>query len=104
MHRLTIQYDVPTDTKAFEQHYANVHLPLARVIPGLRRLVTSHPTALRGDSPYLVVELWFEDESAYSAALGSPEMAAASADAQLLRTEATMHHGMVGEHEVGTRG
>ena len=30
MHRITIQYGAPADPAAFDQHYADVHMPLAR--------------------------------------------------------------------------
>jgi uncharacterized protein (TIGR02118 family) len=36
--RFVIMYDLPSDVKAFERHYRDVHIPLAKQLPGLRRL------------------------------------------------------------------
>lgn len=82
MHRITIQYGAPTDPEAFDQHYAQVHVPLGSKLPGLRRFLRSHPRGLGSDAPYFVAELWFDDADALKAALKSPEMAATAADAQ----------------------
>lgn len=82
MHRITIEYGQPADTETFEQHYTTVHIPLARTLPGLRRMTLSHPRGLGGQAPYLVAELWFDDADAMKAAMKSPEMAQTSADAQ----------------------
>ena len=82
MHRITIQYGAPADPAAFDQHYQEVHVPLAGRIPGLRRYTVSRPRGLGGSAPYLVAELWFDDADSLKAALRSPEMAAAGADAQ----------------------
>ena len=80
-HRVLIQYGRPTDPEAFEQYYRDVHVPLARRIPGLVRFETGHPQPL-GDTaaPYLVVTLDFESVEAFAAGLQSPEGAAAVAD------------------------
>ncbi|QGG42861.1 EthD family reductase [Aeromicrobium yanjiei] len=82
MHRITIEYGAPGDPETFEQHYTEVHVPLAAKLPGLRRFTTSHPRGLGTDAPSFVAELWFDDADALKAALKSPEMAAAAADAQ----------------------
>ena len=82
MHRITIQYGAPADPEAFEQHYTEVHVPLASTLPGLRRFIRSHPRGMGGDAPYFVAELWFDDADALKAALKSPEMAETAADAQ----------------------
>ena len=89
MHRITIEYGTPADTEAFEKHYAEVHVPLASTLPGLRRFTTSHPRGLGTDAPYFVAELWFEDGDALKAALKSPEMAATGADAQTFDVAST---------------
>ena len=87
MHRITIQYAVPADSDGFDAHYRGVHVPLASRLPGLRRFALSHARALGpGEAPYLVAELWFDDADAMKAGLKSPEMAAAVADAEHMRT------------------
>jgi uncharacterized protein (TIGR02118 family) len=70
--RFIVMYDVPSDVDAFERHYRDVHLPLARQYPGLRRLTRSHqPSAVMGEPCYLVVMLDWDDMTALHAALGS---------------------------------
>lgn len=80
MHRLTVQYFDPADAAEFEAAYRERHVPLAQAVPGLARLTVTTP---RGDgAPYLQAELWFADRDALKAGLSSPEMAAATADAE----------------------
>ena len=90
MHRITIEYGMPSDTDAFEQHYAKVHVPLASNLPGLRRFSMSHPRGLGTEAPYFVAELWFDDAEALKTALRSPEMAATAADAQTFDVASTV--------------
>jgi len=57
------------------------HVKFAREMPGLRRFVVN-VTAADADTPYdSVNELYFDDEDARAAALGSPEGKASGADA-----------------------
>lgn len=70
--RLVVLYDTPSDIDAFERHYSEVHIPLARQYPGLRRFTRSHePTVVIGEPCYLVVMLDWDDMPALEAALGS---------------------------------
>jgi uncharacterized protein (TIGR02118 family) len=70
--RFVVMYDLPSDIDAFERHYRDVHIPLARQYPGLRRFTRSHePAAVLGESCYLVVMLDWDDMAALQAALGS---------------------------------
>ena len=82
MMKLTVLYGPPTDTAAFDQHYQEVHVPLAQKIPGVTRFEAGKVSTPDGsDSPYyLMAQLWFEDMDAFGAAMGSPEGAAAGAD------------------------
>jgi uncharacterized protein (TIGR02118 family) len=67
----------------FRDHLFNVHAPLARKIPGLRRCVYNPvlPDATRKPPPWLcIVELYFDDFDAMQAAWASPEGRAASED------------------------
>jgi uncharacterized protein (TIGR02118 family) len=101
MHRITIQYGAPADPEAFEQHYAEVHVPLASTLPGLRRFSRSHPRGLGGEAPYFIAELWFDDADALKAAMKSPEMAETAADAQTFDVASmTMFTGEVHETDV----
>jgi len=48
MARFIVMYDTPSDVEAFERHYNDVHIPLAKQYPGLRRYTRSHEPAARG--------------------------------------------------------
>jgi uncharacterized protein (TIGR02118 family) len=72
---LTVEYDAPADPAAFETRYTDEHVPLVQRLPGLVRFTLSHPTG-GDDTPYLVAELWWDDEAAFTASAASSEMAA----------------------------
>lgn len=96
MHRLTIQYQAPTDPEAFDRKYFEDHVPLCRPLPGMRGASFSKPWALGGAAaPYLVAEFDFDDAAALKTALRSPEMAAVAADAETLPAERVMFTGEV---------
>lgn len=78
-------------TEAFAKHWLDVHGPLARKVPGIRRYVQNHiaeatrhpdlpPAAQQVDG---VVEMWFDDRQSMEAALGSPEARAMFDDGTL---------------------
>ena len=41
MARMLVIYRTPEDPKAFDEHYFNVHVPMAKKLPGLTRYETS---------------------------------------------------------------
>lgn len=68
----------------FERYWRERHLPLVAKIPGLRRLVLNRVLPDPNGSPPAfdaVVEDWFDDRQALSAASASPEWEAVVADA-----------------------
>ena len=74
-------YETPTDPAAFDEHYRQVHIPLAKNLPGLRRYTVSRDVAaLRGEPFYLVAELDWDDMDALRAAFASPEGQATARD------------------------
>jgi uncharacterized protein (TIGR02118 family) len=86
--RFLVMYDTPSDVEAFERHYRDVHIPLARQYPGLRRFTCSHePAAVIGEPCYMVAMLDWDDMAALEAALGSEigQRTAADAVANLSR-------------------
>ncbi|KQP65449.1 EthD family reductase [Nocardioides sp. Leaf285] len=98
MYRVTIQYAVPEDPEAFDRRYAEGHVPLVLPVPGLRSFTWSKVRPMGGDpaaGPYLVAQLDFDDREAMTAALSSPEMAAAGADADEIGVPRTMFAGEV---------
>ncbi len=75
-------YKKPSDVAAFEKHYKEIHTPLARKVPGLKKLEVSHITGSPGGDPkfYMMAELYFESKDAMMAALNSDEGMAAARD------------------------
>lgn len=72
MARFVVMYDKPSDIEAFERHYREVHIPLAKQLPGLRRYTISHDAMpVIGEPCYLVAMLDWDDMESLGAALGS---------------------------------
>ena len=62
MARFVVMYDTPSDIEAFERHYREVHIPLAKQLPGLRRYTVSHDaTPVIGEPYHLVAMLDWDD-------------------------------------------
>lgn len=82
MVKLVALYAKPDDVNAFEQHYREIHTPLVRKMPGLRRLSVSRFTGAPVGQPryYLMAEMYFDSTEAMTAALSSPEGKAAGKD------------------------
>ena len=82
MAKLIVVYRIPRDPAEFDRYYAQVHTPLAKKMPGLRRLeVTRLTGAPSGASDlYQIAELYFDNAAAREAALASNEGKAAEAD------------------------
>jgi uncharacterized protein (TIGR02118 family) len=85
MYKVIALYRAPEDPAAFEQHYQDVHMPLAGRLPGLRRCELGWVQGGIGGEPryHLVAELYFDDLPTLQAALKSPEGAATAADVAL---------------------
>jgi uncharacterized protein (TIGR02118 family) len=81
MVRFLVLYNTPDDPAEFDRYYRDVHVPLAKKLPGLRRYTTSHnPAAVRGESFYLIAELDWDDEARMRSAFASPEGRASAED------------------------
>jgi uncharacterized protein (TIGR02118 family) len=83
MIKLTVLYGVPKDTAAFEDYYANTHMPLVYKIPGLGRIEKAKVVGTPDGSPppfHRVFEFWFNDRAEMNRTLGTPEARAATAD------------------------
>jgi len=86
MARLVVLYMTPKDAAVFDKHYFEIHIPLAKKIPGLRKYEVSvgGVGSPAGDSGvHLVATLEFDDMAAIQAAFASAEGQAASADVQV---------------------
>lgn len=83
MAHLVVIYKTPKDAAAFDRHYAEVHVPLAKKIPGLRKFETSVGAVSSPSGPsdaHLVATLTFDSIASIEAAFASPEGQAAGAD------------------------
>jgi len=80
--KLVALYKKPADVAAFEKHYTEIHTPLAKNMPGLKRFELSRMSGSPGGEPkfYMMAELYFDDQEAMFAALGSEEGKAAAKD------------------------
>jgi uncharacterized protein (TIGR02118 family) len=83
---IVIWQDTPTDVDAFERHYRETHIPLANQMPGLRRYSLSRNlTSVRGDAPYAVAELEWEDMGTMREDMQSPAGKATGEDVDFMR-------------------
>jgi len=89
MVRFLVVYETPADPEAFDHHYREVHIPLARGLPGLRRYsVSRNVVAVRGGEPfYLVAELEWDTMADLRAAFSSAAGKATAADVAHLAPE-----------------
>ena len=87
MARMVVIYRTPKDPQAFDAHYRDVHIPMAKKLPGLRRYEVSRRPILTpaGDpEPYLIGTLYFDDLAALRRAFATPEGQACAADRRVL--------------------
>ena len=59
MVRMLVLYNRPEDLAAFDKHYNEIHIPLAKQMPGLLRYTVSRNLS-KGAPYYLVAELDWE--------------------------------------------
>ncbi|UGS36061.1 EthD family reductase [Capillimicrobium parvum] len=73
----------PEDVDAFEEHYLNVHCPIAASVPGIRRLILTRAEGFEGADGlhYRVAELGWDSKEALDECEQSEEWAALRADA-----------------------
>jgi uncharacterized protein (TIGR02118 family) len=89
MAQLLVMYKTPKDTAAFDKHYVDKHIPLAKKIPGLRKYEISRGAVATPAGPsayHLVAVLQYDDMAAIQKAFASPEGQAAVADLQNFAT------------------
>jgi uncharacterized protein (TIGR02118 family) len=83
MAKLLVLYKKPKNSEAFDKHYASVHIPLAKKIPGLKKYDVSTGAVGTPAGPseiHLAATLYFESADALKAGLASPEGKAAAGD------------------------
>ena len=72
--KLTVVYGTPEDASTFDKHYHEVHMPIVERWPGIERAEVAKVTGGPMGSPsayHLITEIYFADEDALNAALGS---------------------------------
>ena len=83
MAKLIAMHKKPADPARFDRYYFDIHVPIAKKLPGLRDYeVTRGPiVTLDGVAPYhLIALLTFDSVNAIQAALSSEEGKATAAD------------------------
>jgi uncharacterized protein (TIGR02118 family) len=83
MVKLTVLYGHPDDPAAFEEYYANTHLPLVEKMPNLQRYEAARVVAMPdGSEPpyYRIFKGYYEDMEQLGSSLSTPEGQAAAND------------------------
>ena len=96
MIKLITLYRNPSDTAEFDKHYFDVHVPLIRKFPGLRRLEVTRVTgAPIGEAKFhLMAEMYFDTKDGMDAALASQEGKAVTRDIMSFAADViTVFHG-----------
>jgi uncharacterized protein (TIGR02118 family) len=89
MAEVVVLYKTPKDTAAFDKHYFEKHVPIAKKIPGLRKFAVSQGPVATPAGPsgfHLIAILTFDNLAAIQAGFGSAEGQAAGADVQTFAT------------------
>lgn len=84
--RMVVIYKTPANVRAFDKHYFDIHVPLAKKLPGLRRYEVSRgpiATPAGASDIHLIATLQFDDLGAIQKAFASPEGQAAGADRRI---------------------
>ena len=85
MAELVVMYKTPKDTSAFDRHYFEKHVAIAKKLPGLRKFTVSQGPVATPAGPstfHLIATLTFDSLAAIQSAFASPEGRAAAADVQ----------------------
>jgi uncharacterized protein (TIGR02118 family) len=89
MARFLVLWGTPQDPEFFERHYREIHVPLVKQLPGVRRYTFSRAARpVRGDLYYRIAELDFDDIAVLQQAFASPEGRAAASDVDTLAATA----------------
>jgi uncharacterized protein (TIGR02118 family) len=103
MIKVTVLYGHPTDTSAFENYYANNHLPKAAKMTGHEKLeLTKFLNTAEGKKPsyYRMTEFWYSNIETMQEAMSSQEGQATTGDLSNFATGGvTLLVGEVGEVE-----
>ena len=83
---MTVIYQTPKDIESFEQHYFDVHIPLAKQLPGLIKYEINDGQIMSttGHSSYRIANLYFESMEAIKIAFSSETGQKCAADRKIL--------------------
>jgi uncharacterized protein (TIGR02118 family) len=96
MIKLIALYRNPSDTAEFDKHYFDVHIPLIRKFPGLRRLEVTRVTgAPIGEAKFhLMAEMYFDTKDGWMQPLPPPKGKAVTRDIMSFAADViTVFHG-----------
>ena len=85
-------YKKPADVAAFEKHYFETHIPLAKKMPGFRKYeVSTGPVSVLAGSAdvHLIGTVYFDSLEAMAEAFASPEGQACAADRRVYAPDDT---------------
>jgi uncharacterized protein (TIGR02118 family) len=90
--KLIVLYSDIKDPKTFDEHYRNVHIPMAEKIPGVRKIVVSKVkgVAVGKANYYQVVEVYYDNIETLKKADESKEAKEALKDALALDPDLTI--------------
>ncbi|MBI1804886.1 MAG: EthD family reductase [Ignavibacteriae bacterium] len=100
MVKLVALYRKPADMDVFDRHYFDVHIPLIKKTPGLRKIeITKITGAPIGETKFHVMaEMYYDSVDAMNAGNASPEGRAAAKDLMTFAGDAvTLFFGEVTE-------
>src|SRR5260221_4251088 len=83
---MVVIYRTPKNVEAFDRHYFEIHVPLAKKIPGLRKYEVSDgpiATPVATSNVHLIGTLHFDDLAAIETPFASPDGQAPEADRRL---------------------
>lgn len=86
MFRLTMLYGTPHNAKEFDRYYAEIHVPLAHQIPGLRQFTYGRIAAEENHRYYSIAQLDWDSEAEFTEAMASTRGEAAASDVPLFAT------------------
>lgn len=98
MVKLIALYRKPSDPAEFDKHYDEIHTPLVKKYPGLRKLeITRITGAPIGETKYhILCEMYWDTKDDMDKALGSPEGRAVAKDLMSFAADVvTVFHGSV---------
>jgi uncharacterized protein (TIGR02118 family) len=88
MAKMIMMWKRPEDSRAFEEHYFRVHVPLAKNLPGLQKYEVSIGSIVTRSGPsaetHLVAILHFESMDAIKQAFATPAGEACAQDRRLM--------------------